>query len=158
MAEHCPHCGRNLALVGRIHHCEPRREKLVAAIGKANAKTEPGMVKVGLADEARQHITSIDPERQAALNANAKAGLDVIASKSMRGVIDKAASVAICGVDLAKAGSDQTVGAMVHMEGDDVKFTPVSVDDLLAVAKKPKRDRAAYMRDYRANQKAQGKS
>ena len=117
---HCPHCGRNLALVGRIHRCEPLRDKVKAAVDLANAKTKPGMVKIG--------------------------------------------APVIVGVDMA-SGPDQTVGAIVHMDEGGVKFTPVSADELYAVtspgqmadilkaSKKPKRDRAAYMRDYRASKK-----
>lgn len=80
-------------------------------------------------------------------------GNEALAAEVARG-IDKMMSEAICGVDIARPGGDMSAYATLT-KCEDGKITVTSVAAEEPYRKPPKRNRAAYMRDYRARKRAE---
>lgn len=148
-ADRCASCGAPFALVGRVHRCVPRR------------------VPAPVADPVTHEAPAQETDSQAKAAALVE---DVIADIGRRyaecgaqdeiirqAVITGTAAVeitpnAIIDVDLA-SGEDKTAIFKIERTPNGV-LNVVSISEQRA-KRQPKRDRAAYMRGYRARKKAE---
>jgi hypothetical protein len=160
----CPACNLPFAIVGRAHRCVPRPAPVAEQVEQtATELVAPARylsreevedrfpspkAKAARAKEKSHHLAG-NPAETPALGAYQVAMGVTPPAKGSRTANRSAPAPIHIGIDLGKPGSDMHVEAVVKREPDG----SLNVLSIKNVRKAPKRDRAAYMRDYRALQK-----